>query len=332
MRFERAGLRQFLVVLVVVVLMAGIFGTLHIIRFQKSILDNYYGWTTLQAQVFAERIHLDLPVADILNLTRFIVSGKTLFAQVIREGEIIARDPLGLSLEEWEFEGRMGQREGVFEDDTRYIEVYREIPQSNSAQNGVSPAYVRVGFSLQEIENKVLQETLLVIVLGIVAVSIVSLFGFLYLFRKPPQLSGAAAQSVPEQVFEPTRTFNGDPAVTVSETKNGNTEPEKILIEAGPLHIDQSSKEVFLDGEQIELSPKEYELISFLASAPDRVFSNREILEQVWSDGFAATAKDVKQYIYLLRRKLENNPEQPELIVTVRGFGYKLVSTLESGN
>ncbi len=92
----------------------------------------------------------------------------------------------------------------------------------------------------------------------------------------------------------------------------------------GPLEIDDQRKTVTLGGRPIPLSPKEYELLKLLASEPGRVFSDREILERVWPEGSLASSTDVRRYIHLLRRKLERDPKRPELIVTVKGFGYKL--------
>jgi DNA-binding response OmpR family regulator len=90
------------------------------------------------------------------------------------------------------------------------------------------------------------------------------------------------------------------------------------------LVVDNTSKRVFLNGAEVKLSPKEYELVRLLASEPGRVFSNEEILQAVWTGRRWATAQDVKQYIYFVRKKLEADPENPQFIITVRGFGYKL--------
>lgn len=99
-----------------------------------------------------------------------------------------------------------------------------------------------------------------------------------------------------------------------------------LALKIGPLEIDDRRKEVRLRGERIELSPKEYELLKLLASEPGRVFSDREILESVWPEGSLASSTDVKRYIHLLRRKVEEAPKQPKLILTVKGFGYKLAA------
>ncbi len=96
-------------------------------------------------------------------------------------------------------------------------------------------------------------------------------------------------------------------------------------IELGELLIDDERKEVRVRGEPAELSPKEYDLLRLLASRPGKVFSHREILEKIWSGSSFATSEDVKKYIYLLRNKIEGNPEEPRLVLTVRGFGYKLI-------
>jgi len=95
-------------------------------------------------------------------------------------------------------------------------------------------------------------------------------------------------------------------------------------LKVGPLEIDDQRKEVRLHGKRVELSPKEYELLKLLASEPGRVFSDREILERVWPEGSLASSTDVKRYIHLLRRKVEEDPKHPKLILTVKGFGYAL--------
>ena len=89
--------------------------------------------------------------------------------------------------------------------------------------------------------------------------------------------------------------------------------------------IDDVRKQVRIGGRTISLSPKEYQLLGLLHSTPGRVFSSDEILKALWGRSHSyATRQDVQKYIYLLRRKLEEDPKHPELILTVRGFGYRL--------
>ena len=100
--------------------------------------------------------------------------------------------------------------------------------------------------------------------------------------------------------------------------------PADSHLEIGPLEIDDEKKEVRIEGQVVDLSPKEYDLLRFLASKPGKVFSQEEILEEVWSSSTYAGAEDVKKYVYLLRNKLKKEHGQADLIATVRGFGYKL--------
>lgn len=107
---------------------------------------------------------------------------------------------------------------------------------------------------------------------------------------------------------------------------------EAVLRRATPLQvhplleIDDVHKVVNVGGKQVSLSPKEYALISLLASEPGRVFSRQEILAALWPGDNYATAQDVQKYVYLLRKRLENDPSNPKFILTVRGFGYRLVN------
>ena len=102
----------------------------------------------------------------------------------------------------------------------------------------------------------------------------------------------------------------------------GPTASETIAV--GELEIDDRRKAVSLGGETVSLSPKEYDLLRTLAAEPGRVFADDELVARVWPEGSLASATDVKRYIHLLRRKLERDPRQPALILTVPGFGYKL--------
>jgi len=97
------------------------------------------------------------------------------------------------------------------------------------------------------------------------------------------------------------------------------------------LVIDDERKEVRIGDRCVTLSPKEYSLLSLLASSPGRVFSSQEIVDALWTEpsraaGHAsyATGQDAQKYVYLLRRKIENDATKPDIVVTVRGFGYRL--------
>ena len=103
------------------------------------------------------------------------------------------------------------------------------------------------------------------------------------------------------------------------------SEPAK-LIKVKDVDIDDERKAVRVRGQDVELSPKEYDLLKLLASKPGKVFSHQEVLDAIWSDSHFASSEDVKKYIYLLRNKIEHDAENPEIVLTVRGFGYKLAT------
>jgi len=75
----------------------------------------------------------------------------------------------------------------------------------------------------------------------------------------------------------------------------------------------------------LTLSPKEYTLLKLLASEPGRVFSSDEIIARLWPDSERAAASDVKQYIHLLRSKLDKTAQVSDPIENIKGFGYRLV-------
>ncbi|MDH3380931.1 MAG: winged helix-turn-helix domain-containing protein [Gammaproteobacteria bacterium] len=96
-------------------------------------------------------------------------------------------------------------------------------------------------------------------------------------------------------------------------------------LNVGPFCLDLRQKALLMNGINRNLTRKEYELfIIFLVRAGD-VVSPRELAIALWPFGNGADQVDVKQYIYLLRRKIESNPRKPRWIRTVRGFGYQLV-------
>ena len=103
---------------------------------------------------------------------------------------------------------------------------------------------------------------------------------------------------------------------------------DESVLHCGPLEIDRRSCTVRFDGQPLDLTPKLFELLSVFAQSPGVVFSDDELLQAVWSDSAYAASSDVKQHIYLLRRKFSDvHPCPKSLIENVKGFGYRLVPT-----
>ena len=97
--------------------------------------------------------------------------------------------------------------------------------------------------------------------------------------------------------------------------------PEALAI--GDLHIDVAGHNVTRNGQPIALTPLEFDLLVCLARKPWQVFTREVLLEQVWGYRHAADTRLVNVHVQRLRSKVEHDPENPEIVVTVRGVGYK---------
>lgn len=95
------------------------------------------------------------------------------------------------------------------------------------------------------------------------------------------------------------------------------------VVELGRLRLDNETATAYKDGTALELSQREYELISFLAAHPDKVFSREELMEHVWNyAGYVGDVRGVDVAVRRLREKLEDDPANPRFVVTRRGLGY----------
>lgn len=107
------------------------------------------------------------------------------------------------------------------------------------------------------------------------------------------------------------------PTPAASETP----QPQPIL--RGKLRIDPTKREVVVDDRLIELTPKEFELLLLLASHPGRVFSRKYLLENIWDYNFSGYDRTIDSHINRLRAKIEENADEPKMVLTVWGVGYK---------
>lgn len=105
-----------------------------------------------------------------------------------------------------------------------------------------------------------------------------------------------------------------------SEQSLGNI---KRVIKAGPVVIDLASHVVTRGGEELRLTATEFKLLSYLAAHPDRVLTHQAILTQVWGFEELDHVEYLRVYIGQLRKKLENNPEEPQILLTEPGVGYR---------
>jgi len=97
---------------------------------------------------------------------------------------------------------------------------------------------------------------------------------------------------------------------------------EQSIEKTDGLVIDRERFDVFIDGKSAELTQREFELISFLASSPGKVFSREELLHDVWQYEYFGDLRAVDVAVRRLREKIEEDPSMPQFIMTKRGVGY----------
>ena len=102
-----------------------------------------------------------------------------------------------------------------------------------------------------------------------------------------------------------------------------NDAPVHEALTIGDLVIDVAGHSVRRDGEPVNLTPLEFDLLVCLARKPWQVFTREVLLEQVWGYRHSADTRLVNVHVQRLRAKVEHDPENPEIVVTVRGVGYK---------
>lgn len=100
-------------------------------------------------------------------------------------------------------------------------------------------------------------------------------------------------------------------------------DPKPETLEVGDVAIDVAGHSVKRDGRTISLTPLEFDLLACLARRPWQVFTREELLEKVWGYRHATDTRLVNVHVQRLRSKIEHDPEKPEIVVTVRGVGYK---------
>jgi len=99
----------------------------------------------------------------------------------------------------------------------------------------------------------------------------------------------------------------------------------KEVVEVGTLRLDSGTQEATVAGRVVELSSLEFKLLHFLASHPRRVFSRDQLLDEVWGRERFVTPRTVDVHIRRVREKIEPHPDQPKILQTVRGSGYRLI-------
>jgi len=107
------------------------------------------------------------------------------------------------------------------------------------------------------------------------------------------------------------------------KAQSGSAEATMVL-EIGPLYIDQARRDVKVEGREVHLTPIEYRLLVLLARNAGKVLTHRQILKEVWGPLHSDETHYLRVFMTQLRRKIETDPARPRLLVTEPGVGYRM--------
>jgi two-component system alkaline phosphatase synthesis response regulator PhoP len=106
-----------------------------------------------------------------------------------------------------------------------------------------------------------------------------------------------------------------------SPSSDGSKDEAPIV--RGRLRIDPARREITIGDRQVDLTPKEFDLLRLFAANPGRVFPRKYLLEKIWDYSYEGYDRTIDSHINRLRAKIEENPENPQMVLTVWGIGYK---------
>ncbi|HEY5639963.1 MAG TPA: response regulator transcription factor [Dehalococcoidia bacterium] len=110
------------------------------------------------------------------------------------------------------------------------------------------------------------------------------------------------------------------------QNKASESDEERWVYKRNGLTVDLRSCDVFVQGRPVQLTGTEYKLLTYLIDRRGWVLSHDQILSHVWGSDYAGDRNQVKLYVWYLRKKIENDPHKPEMIVTKRGLGYSFAA------
>jgi len=109
---------------------------------------------------------------------------------------------------------------------------------------------------------------------------------------------------------------------SVPAPSSSDSSDDEEVLEIGCFKLDSNRYELYKNGEIVDLTIREFDLVKFLASQPNKIFSRQNLLERVWDYEYYGDERTVDVTIRRLREKIEDNPSQPQYIITKRGVGY----------
>ena len=141
------------------------------------------------------------------------------------------------------------------------------------------------------------------------------------LIKEPPE--SHSANELLSGIYD---MINGDINSLLLSTANHSEIPSVNLsdeMKIGELVINSKSRSVIRMGEEISLTPKEFDILYFLAENRGEVFTKEQIYKAVWSENYLLDDSNIMAFIRKLRKKIEPNPDEPKYILTIWGIGYK---------
>ncbi|MBO5389663.1 MAG: response regulator transcription factor [Lachnospiraceae bacterium] len=111
-------------------------------------------------------------------------------------------------------------------------------------------------------------------------------------------------------------------AILRRNTKNVPSKEETKVIETKGLKIDVESRRVYIEGKEVNLTAKEFDLVYLLVSNPNKVYSREQLLQTIWGPSYPGDARTVDVHVRRLREKVETTPAEPKYIHTKWGVGY----------
>ncbi len=140
-----------------------------------------------------------------------------------------------------------------------------------------------------------------------------------------PSLVSALDAGADDYLVKPFTTAQLDARIRAVLRRSGD-EPAVTALAVGTLRIDTRTRRTTLDGEEVELTPREFDLLAYLAEHAGDVVTKKELLVEVWKQPWGGSDKTIDVHLSWLRRKLGESADEPRYLTTVRGVGVRLAA------
>ena len=141
------------------------------------------------------------------------------------------------------------------------------------------------------------------------------------LMKEPPKSDGA------EDLLSGIRDMLSGEVTSLLLSASGEAEAPSLVppdgMRIGELEISPKSRRVVMGGAEVSLTPKEFDILYFLAQNRGEVFTKEQIYRAVWSEDYLLDDSNIMAFIRKLRKKIEPDPDAPKYILTIWGIGYK---------